>query len=254
VSIRDKTTSRQRRAGIGIHLVTASGAIAGLLALQSVIDGSTRAALMWLIVCQILDAIDGPVARRLNVTIHAPMIDGHILDLVIDYVSCVVVPIALMIKLEVLPHDTQIWIAALMIFTSALWFARTDQETPDVWFNGFPAGWNIVVPTFIILGTDQQIAGLIVVALGLSQLTNIAFPHIVRVRAMRKVTYTATALYLVALTIASATYPNSPSWTHFALYLGPTYLATIVVWRTWFSKHTIFGQSIRSMGADDISR
>ncbi|MCX6526529.1 MAG: hypothetical protein NTU52_00865 [Actinobacteria bacterium] len=169
MSISDKTTPRQRRAGIGIHLVTASGAIAGLLALQSVIDGSTRAALMWLIVCQILDAIDGPVARRLNVTIHAPMIDGHILDLVIDYVSCVVVPIALMIKLEVLPPHTQIWIAALMIFTSALWFARTDQETPDVWFNGFPAGWNIVVPTFIILGTDQQIAGLIVVALGLSQ-------------------------------------------------------------------------------------
>ena len=253
MSISDKTTSRQRRAGIGIHLVTASGAIAGLLALQSVIDGSTRAALMWLIVCQILDAIDGPVARRLNVTIHAPMIDGHILDLVIDYVSCVVVPIALMIELEVLPPHTQIWIAALMIFTSALWFARTDQETPDVWFNGFTAGWNIVVPTFIILGTDQQIAGLIVVALGLSQLTNIAFPHIVRVRAMRKVTYTATALYLVALTIASATYPNSPSWTHFALYLGPTYLAAIVVWRTWFSQHTMFGQSIISLGADDIN-
>jgi len=253
VSISDKTTSRQRRAGIGIHLVTASGAIAGLLALQSVIDGSTRAALMWLIVCQILDAIDGPVARRLNVTIHAPMIDGHILDLVIDYVSCVVVPIALMIKLEVLPPHTQIWIAALMIFTSALWFARTDQETTDVWFNGFPAGWNIVVPTFIILGTDQQIAGLIVVVLGFSQLTNIAFPHIVRVRAMRKVTYTATALYLVALTIASATHPNSPSWTHFALYLGPSYLAAIVVWRTWFSQHKIFGQSIRSLGADDIN-
>ena len=110
-----------------------------------------------------------------------------------------------------------------------------------------------MVPTFIILGTDQQIAGLIVVALGLSQLTNIAFPHIVRVRAMRKVTYIATALYLVALTIASATYPNSPSWTHFALYLGPTYLAAIVVWRTWFSQHTIFSQSVIGFDVDDIN-
>jgi phosphatidylcholine synthase len=28
--------------------------------------------------------------------------------------------------------------AGLIIFTGALWFARTDQETKNHWFNGFP--------------------------------------------------------------------------------------------------------------------
>ena len=53
-----------RRKAFAVHVLTASGAITGLLALQSVIDGNIRAALLWLIACQILDGIDGPIARK----------------------------------------------------------------------------------------------------------------------------------------------------------------------------------------------
>lgn len=242
--IDNETSARQRGAGIAIHLVTASGAIAGLFALQNVVNNHIRSGLIWLVICQVLDGIDGPIARRLDVTLHAPMIDGHVLDLIIDYVSCVVVPIALMLKLNVLPTESQMVVAALMIFTSALWFARTDQETPDNWFNGFPAGWNIVVPTLIILGINQRLSVLIVITLCFAQLSNIAFPHIVRVRALRKLTYSAASIYMISLTTTSIMYPNSPTWAHIALYLGPIYLTFIVIWRTWFSSVSLFGQSV----------
>ena len=43
-----------------IHVLTASGAIAGLVALQNVVDGNIRAGLIWLIVYQVLDGVDGP--------------------------------------------------------------------------------------------------------------------------------------------------------------------------------------------------
>ena len=238
------TSQSQRRAGFSIHLLTASGALAGLIALQSVIDGHIRTALLWLIVCQILDGIDGPIARKFDVGIHAPHIDGHVLDLVIDYVTCVVVPTVLLIRMDVVEPRLTMTISGLILITSALWFARTDQETEDVWFNGFPAMWNIVIPTFLILETGQKTAAMICVFLCLTQLTAVKFPHLVRVEVLRIPTYSITLVYFAAFTLLSAQYPNGPDWARNIILITPVYLLVIVVWRTWFSKRTIFGYSI----------
>lgn len=241
----DTTTSQsQRRAGFGIHLLTATGAVAGLIALQSVVDGHIRTALLWLIACQVLDGVDGPIARKFNVEVHAPHIDGHVLDLVIDYVTCVVVPTVLMVRLDVVQPHLSMTIAGLILITSALWFARTDQETEDMWFNGFPAMWNIVIPSFIILGTSQRVAAVICVLFCASQLTTIKFPHLVRVRALRLPTYIVTVAYFSVFTWLSATYPNGPRWARDVVLVGPAYLALVVIWRTWFPARKLFGAPI----------
>ena len=239
-----ETSQSQRRTGFSIHLLTASGALAGLIALQSVIDGYIRTALLWLIVCQILDGIDGPIARRFDVSLHAPHIDGHVLDLVIDYVTCVVVPTVLLIRMDVVEPRFTMAISGLILMTSALWFARTDQETEDVWFNGFPAMWNIVIPTFILLGTSQSYSAIICLLFCVAQLTMVKFPHLVRVQALRPATYTATVIYFGAFILLSAQYPNGPQWALNIILVGPVYLVAIVVWRTFFPQKTIFGLSI----------
>jgi phosphatidylcholine synthase len=239
-----ETSQTQRRAGFSIHVLTASGALAGLVALQSVIDGHIRAALLWLIVCQILDGIDGPIARKFDVSLHAPHIDGHVLDLVIDYVTCVVVPTVLLIRMDVVEPRLTMTISGLILITSALWFARTDQETEDVWFNGFPAMWNIVIPTFILLGTSQRYAAMICIVFCIAQLTMVKFPHLVRVQALRPATYTATVIYFGAFILLSAQYPNGPQWAQNIILVGPIYLVAIVVWRTFFPHRKILGLSI----------
>ena len=239
-----ETSQSQRRTGFSIHVLTASGALAGLIALQSVIDGYIRTALLWLIVCQILDGIDGPIARKFDVSLHAPHIDGHVLDLVIDYVTCVVVPTVLLIRMDVVEPRFTMTISGLILMTSALWFARTDQETEDVWFNGFPAMWNIVIPTFILLGTSQRYAAVICLLFCVAQLTMVKFPHLVRVHALRPATYTATIIYFGAFILLSAQYPNGPHWARDIILIGPVYLVFIVVWRTFFPNRTIFGLSI----------
>lgn len=245
-----ETSLSQRRKGLGIHLLTASGAVAGLVALQSVFNDNIRGALLWLIVCQILDGIDGPIARRFNVELHAPHIDGHVLDLVIDYVTCVVVPVVLLLNMDVVPRDISMTVAGLILITSALWFARTDQETEDVWFNGFPAMWNIVVPSFVLLGTHPRTAAAICVILCACQMTTLKFPHLLRVRALRRPTYTVTVLYFCVFTWLSAIYPNGPEWAKSVLLVGPLYLTGLVVWRTWFPSALIAGQSIRARAID----
>ena len=239
-----ESSQSQRRTGFSIHVLTASGALAGLIALQSVIDGHIRSALLWLIVCQILDGIDGPIARKFDVGLHAPHIDGHVLDLVIDYVTCVVVPTVLLIRMDVVEPRFTMAISGLILMTSALWFARTDQETEDAWFNGFPAVWNIVIPTFILLETSQSCAAIICVLFSVAQLTRVKFPHLVRVRALRPATYTATVIYFGAFILLSAQYPNGPQWARNIILVGPVYLVAIVVWRTFFPNRQILGLSI----------
>lgn len=227
-----------RRAGYALHVMTASGAAAGLLALQATIDGNVRGALLWLLVCQVLDGLDGPLARRIDVVFHAPRVDGYVLDLIVDYVTCVVVPIALMVRLNMLPAEFQTLIAAMVLLLSALWFARTDIETEDHWFNGFPAIWNLAVPSFLVFNFSQQVTAIATVLLAISQLTNIKFPHLVRVKFMRNFTLPFGVLYIFNLLVLSWNYSNENGVQYSTLsllimILFPIYIGVISIYRTF---------------------
>jgi phosphatidylcholine synthase len=220
--------------------MTAFGAVAGMVALQAVIDGRYRDALLWLLAAQILDGLDGPIARKIDVEFYADRIDGRILDLVVDYITCVLVPLALLVRLELLPTHFETLVVGAVFLFSALWFARTDLETEDHWFNGFPAAWNLVVPTFLIMGSTRTEVLIVTIALCISQLTNLKFPH--KVEPMRWVTLPFAVLYLGNLAWLSWDYsPTAQSHANLfqaIVLIGfPLYIMLISVWRTWFA-HT----------------
>lgn len=230
-----------KRAGYALHVMTASGAVAGLLALQAVIDDNIRGALIWLVICQVLDGLDGPIARKIDVVIHAPRVDGFILDLIVDYLTCVVVPVALLIRLQLLPQEFQTLIAGLILLMSALWFARTDIETEDHWFNGFPAVWNLAIPTYLVLDLSQNTVAIVTLILCFSQLTMIKFPHIVRVKAFRFITLPFGVLYIANLFYLSWSYSNETGIHHqllseIVMSVFPIYVGAISIWRTMRSE------------------
>lgn len=222
--------------GFSVHIFTALGVITGLLSLAAILDGQIRQGLIWLIICQIIDGFDGPIVRRLDVKTHAPQINGHTLDLVIDYVTCVVVPVILMIELEILTAPWDIAIAGLIFFTSALWFARSDQESKDFWFNGFPASWNLIIPSFIILEISHSWVLIISIFFCLIQLTTVKFPHLVKVKTLRPLTLTLTIIYFIALTLLSLEYPNGSDMLKPILVIAPFYIISLSIWRTFFAK------------------
>lgn len=224
--------------GYALHVMTASGAAAGLLALQAVIDNNIRGALLWLIVCQILDGLDGPIARKIDVVFNAPRVDGNVLDLIVDYLTCVVVPVALMIRLEMLPTEFATLIAAMVLLLSALWFARTDIETEDHWFNGFPAVWNLAVPSFLIFELNPRTVAIVTVLLAVSQLTNIKFPHLVRVVKWRKITLPFGFIYTATLLVLSWNYSNetgidTPLIAKVIMIAFPAYIGVVSLLRTF---------------------
>ncbi len=221
--------------------MTASGAVVGMLALQAIFNDDVRSALIWLVISQILDGLDGPIARKFDVPIHAPRVDGHILDLVVDYVTCVVVPIAFMSHFAMLPAHYETLVAGSIFLFSALWFARTDLETDDHWFNGFPAAWNLVVPTMLLAHATTTQVAVISSILCITQLTNFKMPHIVRSPQFRKITLPFGTIYLINLTYLSVSFSDSASeqlnWLTGGILFGfAAYVMTISVWRTFIFK------------------
>ena len=169
---------------------------------------------------------------------------SHTLDLVVDYVTCVVVPVVLLLQLQLGPHHLNTVLAGAILVSSALWFARTDQETDDAWFRGFPAMWNIVIPSFIILDT-RPVMVVVISAVGcVLQMTNVEFPHIVRAPAMRKATVTVAIVYFTTFVALSADYPHGDRVLRDVLLVAPIYLAALVTWRSFWPHRRIFGQSV----------
>ena len=192
-------TDRDIRAAWAVHALTASGVVVGFVSLNAVIDGDPRAAILWLVAALLLDGIDGPIARKLDVRNRIPTLNGNSLDLIIDYFTCTIIPVAFLCKFDILPSKTVGPLGFAILFVSALWMSRTDQETDDGWFRGFPAEWNMIIPTLYLLHPNQWVTlAICIVFCGLT-LSKVEFPHPVSVREHRAISLTFMVAWLGAM-------------------------------------------------------
>jgi phosphatidylcholine synthase len=189
-------TRRHIQAAWSVHVVTASGVFVGFLGLNSVIDGHARAAILWLVAALILDGIDGPIARRLNVRDRIPTLNGNSLDLIVDYFTCTIVPVAFLDRFGHFPQNTIGPLGLAMLISGALWMARTNQETADRWFSGFPAEWNMIIPTLYLLRPNPWVSFVVCVAFCLLTLSPLQFAHPVSVIESRAVSLTFMTAWL----------------------------------------------------------
>jgi phosphatidylcholine synthase len=199
-----------------VHLFTASGVVVGMLALDAVLDGRPRAAIILLLITQLIDGIDGPMARAVDIQQRVPRIDGYVMDLVIDFVTCVVVPAIFMHQFGVLPNSVSLVIVGFVVFTSAMWFSRTDMMTDDHWFRGFPAVWNLVVASLYLTEAPRVMSAIICIGLATLSLTTVQVPHPVRAAWMRTPTLTVTIGWLAAMTWLTLT--SDPQHGHPVLH------------------------------------
>jgi phosphatidylcholine synthase len=147
-----------------VHALTASGALIGLLALWAAWQGDLRSAFLWLIASTAIDAVDGWLARLARVGTHAPDIDGARLDDIVDYVTYVFVPAAIMLHAHLFPAALAWPAVGAVVLSSAFGFSRTNAKTPDHFFTGFPSYWNIVALYLMLLGLDPAMnAGIVLV-------------------------------------------------------------------------------------------
>ena len=165
-----------------MHAFTASGAVLALLALLAVDEGDWRLALLWLFVAIIVDGVDGSFARWARVKEQAARIDGDTLDLVIDYLTYVFVPVMFIWRAELVPQALALPLSAAILISSLYVFARTDMKTADGYFRGFPALWILVAFYLYVLNLSATAGAVAVAALVVLTFAPIHFVHPLRVR------------------------------------------------------------------------
>jgi phosphatidylcholine synthase len=197
-----------------VHLFTAIGASLAMLALLEAAQQDWAMMTIWLTVAFIVDGIDGPLARRYGVTEHAPIIDGVLLDLIIDFLTYVMIPAYALYGSGLLPGWSG-WIVVLLIpFASALYFADTRMKTADKSFRGFPGCWNMVtLALLVIVPPWEAILGL-VVALCIAQFLNLKFVHPVRTARWQIVTLPVAVIWTGAIAYAAwSGFASNPALT-----------------------------------------
>jgi phosphatidylcholine synthase len=187
-----------RLAGFLVHCFTASGAALGLAALFAAADGRFAAMFAWLGAAFVVDAVDGTLARRYRVEETAAHIDGAVLDLVVDFLTYVVVPLVALWRSGLLAPPLAVFLCCVVGTASALYFADKRMKTHDLWFRGFPAVWNVLVFYLLVLRPGPLAATLIVIAAAALMFTPVAFVHPLRVVRLRLVTMTATGAWSAA--------------------------------------------------------
>ncbi len=221
-------TRGQRSSAWAVHGFTALGIVASMLALRDVLTGHPNYAITWLLLTLLIDGVDGPIARALMVSERVPRIDGFTLDLIIDYVACVIVPACFMYEFRVVPNNNfGIAVLCLMVATSAIWFARRDMMSEDFWFRGFPAAWNLVAPVMFLMEARTWVGAIITIVLSVLSLTNLPFPHIMRARFLRVPTWIMTAIWIGGMLVGTFTYPDHPWIARPFLYAGSVYFALL---------------------------
>ena len=204
-----------------VHMLTASGAVFAMLALMDAVKGDWAMMFVWLMVAFAVDGIDGPLARKTNVTVNAARLDGTVLDTIIDYLTYVIIPAFALFQSGLLPGWTG-WVAIIAItFLSAIYFADTRMKTSDYSFSGFPACWNMVVLVLFAIKPDFWVSLIIVLALAVAMLLPIKFVHPFRTERWRAITLpVAFAWTLFAIWAAWVDF-DPQSWAHWGL-IGTT--------------------------------
>jgi len=139
-----------------VHIFTASAACMGLLTLAKIYQHEYKAALWFMAIAVVIDAVDGTLARLVQVKTVLPKMDGALLDNIVDYLNYVITPcFFLFVKPDMLPPTVGLVIIMAIIITSAYQFCQADAKTPDHFFKGFPCYWNIVVFYLFIFDTSM---------------------------------------------------------------------------------------------------
>jgi phosphatidylcholine synthase len=231
MSIEKRRGDVARAAGFSVHVFTASGAPVAVLALYAAIERNFAACFAWLGLAFFIDGIDGTLARAAKVQITAASIDGEILDLVIDFLTYVLVPVVALWRSDLMPTQVSFWIGLIVTIASALYFADTRMKTDDLWFRGFPATWNVVVLYLFVLRPPWILSAVILLGAAAMMFAPVVFVHPLRVVKLRGLTIAMSIAWGVLAAAAVAMNLAPPPWVGWGLIATAAYFLSLPLLR-----------------------
>ncbi len=208
------------------HAFTATGAVFAFLALLAAVESRWAEMFGWLVVAFIVDGVDGALARRTDVVNNAPIIDGSLLDLVIDFLTYVFIPVFALLRAGLLDGVTGLVAASVVVFASSLYFADTRMKTPDKSFSGFPAAWNMFALIVFTTELPSRVMLPVVAVLTVAMFVQVKFVHPVRTVRWRPVSLPVAVAWTLVAGWAALSDFAVPAWAAAVLLVTSLYLAT----------------------------
>lgn len=189
-----------------------------MMATLATLDGAWARSFAWLGLAFLIDGIDGTFARMVQVKKRLPRFSGEQLDLVVDYVTYVFVPVLMLLRANILTGGIGLCLAGMILLTSLFHFADTGNKSDDNYFVGFPAIWNLLVFYFFAFPMPLPLIAAIIVACGVLTFVPMRWLHPLRVERLLAVNIMAT----IAWSAAAA-------WVVFVTGLPATGIASVVL-------------------------
>ena len=193
-----------RAAAFSVHIFTALGAGIALLALLEAVREHWAAMFALLGVALVVDALDGPIARWLDVVRAQPNWSGEVLDLVVDFVTYVFVPAYAITASGLLLPLAAPLLGAGIVVSGALYFADRRMKAADNHFRGFPALWNAAAFYLFLLHLPAALSSLAVAVLIVLTFVPFHVLHPIRVMRLRGLTLSLLAVWAVLAMVTLA--------------------------------------------------
>ena len=197
-------TAATRAAAFSVHVFTALGAGIALIALLEAVREHWAAMFGWLGAALVVDALDGPIARRLDVMRVQPNWSGEVLDLVVDFVTYVFVPAYAITASGLLLPLAAPLLGVGIVVSGALYFADRRMKAADNHFRGFPALWNAAAFYLFLLHLPPALSSLGVAVLIVLTFVPFHVLHPIRVKRLRGLTLSLLAAWAVLSIVALA--------------------------------------------------
>jgi phosphatidylcholine synthase len=214
----------------GVHLYTACGVVLAFLATVEICSTAPdlRAVFLLLALAVLVDATDGPLARRWEVKRVLPAVQGRTIDDIVDYLTYTFVPLLLVWRMDWVPAPAVAWIAPALV-ASLFGFANTGiKDEAGGFFLGFPSYWNVVAfyagPFYQLYGATLNAAILLLLAVATVLPLQFIYPNLAP-RPWRGPVVLGALLWLAAMLAMLPAYPRVAAW---ALWLSLLYPAFYV--------------------------
>ena len=233
----------RRVAAALVHVYTASGVLLALAATIEVCSAvpDPRYVFLALAAAVMVDATDGPLARRAEVKRWMPTIDGRTIDDIVDYLAYTFVPLLLVWRMGWLPEPAVVWIAPALV-ASLFGFANTAvKDEAGGFFLGFPSYWNVVAFyagfVYVLYGPWVNAAALLLLSLLTVLPVRFLYPNLAP-RPWRAPLILGALLWLGMMLWLLRDYPRGQVWVVWVSLLYPAFYF-------WLS-HRLAARPVRS--------
>ena len=223
-----------RLRAFSVHVLTASG-VAFDFAAVALLSGPApdpRVLFLLLMAPVVIDAVDGPLARRWAVARWAAPIQGRTIDDIVDYLTFTFVPLLLVWRMGWLPRPAAAYVVVACV-ASLFGFANAAAKQEDEgFFLGFPSYWNVFAFYAGLWAARHGTAPVAVACLLLSALTvlpvRFIYPNLAP-RPWRAPLLAGAAVWLALLAAMLPSYPLPPAPLVWASLVYPAFYVGLSV-------------------------